>query len=257
MKILFSIVAASLIAAAAAYPQFEGTVRMRAVTYGDGDSNVVGSTVYFKGTLFAAVIDPTTETAGQGGKFILRGDKKLMWIVVDEEKKYMEIPLDKAHTGDTTGHAGMKKTYTLSKTGKSRSIAGYPCDEWVADEGEGGGARIWATAGLGDMYEGVVKWFDEMSMESATDRSRWERELADKKLFPLLVVRTEEGEVTETEEVVGIEKKSIPASMFEPPAGYEKQVVDLNFEKMFEEMMKQMDNGGTDSAGTKDDGGGH
>ncbi len=255
MHTMVSILAAVILSAASVYAQFEGTIRMRAVTYSDADSSVVVSTVYFKGTLFAATIDSSGDSSGRGGKFILRGDKGLMWIVIDQEKKYMEIPLaDKARKPDSARASDETTTYTLAKTGKSRTLIGHPCEEWIADEGDGVTAKIWATGEFGNMYDGVVKWFDEMSMESATDRTRWERELADKKLFPLMVVRSEEGEVTETEEVLAIREMDIPDSTFDAPAGYQKQVVDLNFEKMFEEMMKQMEKEGAEGDST-DDGG--
>ncbi|HLF13364.1 MAG TPA: DUF4412 domain-containing protein [Bacteroidota bacterium] len=255
MKSFFLFLAAVVLPAAAAHAQFEGTIRMRAVTYSGVDSSVVASTVYFRGKLFAATIDASGRTAGQGGKFILRGDKNLMWIVIDQEKKYMEIPLaDKGRSADTARRTDTARSYTLTKTGKTRTLIGYSCGEWIADEGDGATAKIWATGKLGNMYEGVVKWFDEMSMESATDRSRWERELAGMKLFPLMVVRSEEGEVTEVEEVVAIEKTKVPDSMFEAPEGYAKQVVDLNFEKMFEEMMKQMEKEGEGADSTADEG---
>ncbi len=261
MKRCSAIAAAIILQAGAVHAQFEGVVRMRAVTFADAESTVVSSSVYFKGQLFAAVIDSSDMTEGRGGKFILRGDKKIMWIIVDQEKKYMEIPLaDKGRPADAPPKSGETKSYTLTRSGKSRSIIGYKCEEWTADEGEGETASIWATAELGNMYEGIVKWFDEMSMESATDGTRWERELADRKLFPLIVVRARDGEVTETEEVTAVERKNVPATTFEAPAGYEKQVVDLNFEKMFEEMMKKMgDEGGGDADSTSDeddDGGG-
>lgn len=260
MKTLLAIAAAIVIQAGPAVAQFEGVVRMRAVTFGDADSSVVSSSVYFKGRLFAAVIDSSDGSEGSGGKFILRGDKNVMWIVIDQEKKYMEIPLaDGGRKPDTATRGAGSKSYTLAKTGKSRTIIGYRCEEWSADEGDGETASIWATAELGNMYDGIVKWFDGMSMESATDGSRWERELADKKLFPLIVVRSTDGDVTEKEEVTAVEKTTVPAATFEAPAGYEKQVVDLNFEKMFEEMMKSMGDegeGDADSTADEDDDGG-
>lgn len=242
MNRTISLVGAILLVAAAANAQFEGILRMKTVTYQDADSNVVLPTVYFKGPLFAAVIDAAPGHEAQAGKFILRGDKGLMWIVVDQEKKYIEIPVAPLPAGgDSSAASPGKKTYALTKTGQSRTLIGYPCEEWIADEGDGVTSRIWATSKLGDLYEGVVKWFDGMSMESATDRSRWEREIAGMKLFPLLVLRSEEGEVVEREEVLSIDRKGVEASIFDAPAGYAKQSVDLNFEKMFEQMMKEME----------------
>jgi len=254
MKKIMTLAAALLVCAGISPAQFEGVVRMVAVNYADDDSSVIRSTVYFKGKLLAAVIGGDGPGEEQGGKFILRGDRNVMWIVIDEERKGIDIPIsDSARRGADRTPAGtgdLNKSYTLSRTGKTSTLRGYRCEEWVADEGEGRTARIWATKELGDMYEGVVKWFDQMSMESATENERWERELAGAELFPLRVVRSEEGVMTESEEVVSIEKKKVAASMFEAPAGYRHQSVDLNFEKMFEDLMKKM---GADSTGNPDD----
>jgi len=252
MKIILAMAALFLLHPGTLPAQFEGVVRMVAVSRSDGDSSVVRSTVYFKGDLLAAVIEPAEQAeqgSDRGGKFILRGDRKLMWIVVDEERKVMEIPIGE-NTPVPPAHAPAKKSYALERTGKTGRMAGYACEEWVADEGGGKTARIWATKDLGDMYRGVVKWFDEMSMASATDGERWEREIAEKGLFPMSVTRMEDGELTESEEVLSVEEQSIAAPTFEPPEGYQVQKVDLNFEKMFEEMMK---NNAPDSTGADDD----
>jgi hypothetical protein len=252
-----AVVALFLVAGATASAQFEGTVRMKTVTYLDGDSNVILPTVSFKGPLFAAVIEtppgPAGEaaTAASGGRFILRGDKGVMWIIADREKKYIEIPVAKNDPpADSGAGAPKKKPYTLTKTGQERTILGYPCEEWIADEGAGVTSRIWATGTLGGIYADVVQWFDGMSMETPGDHTRWEREIAGLKLFPLQVVRSEEGEVVEREEVLAVDRKAVAGKTFDEPSGYQKQSVDLNFEKMFEKMMKEMDKeDGADSAG--------
>jgi hypothetical protein len=250
MRNVLIVAAALLILAPSSRAQFEGLVRMVAVSQPEGDSTVVRSTVYFKGKLLAAEVEPDESGGEQGAKFILRGDRNVMWIVIEEEGKVIEIPIGDSSKGPgartPAGRNPIEHSYTLSSTGKTMKLAGFTCQEWVADEGEGKTARIWATTDLGNMYGGVVQWFDEMSVESATAGDRWERELADRNLFPLRIIRSEEGVVTETEEVVSVEKRKVPASIFEVPEGFEKQKVDLNFEKMFEEMMKNME---TDSAG--------
>jgi hypothetical protein len=238
MKRTIVVVAALLAVAAAASAQFEGTVKMRTVTYEGADSNVIAPTVYFKGPLFAAVVPAQPGQEAQAGRFILRGDKNVMWIILDQDKKYIEITVAKPGGKTDSARAAMKKAYTLTKTGRTRTIIGYPCEEWAADEGGGVTSEVWATGKLGNIYEGVVKWFDGMSMESATDRTRWEREIAEMKLFPLLVLRSEEGEVVEREEVVSVQKGKVPDKVFAAPAGYQKQSVDLNFDKLIQDMMK-------------------
>lgn len=249
-------VAAALIAlSAATHAQFEGTVRMRTVTYQDADSSVILPTAWFKGPLFAAVIEaPPGEDAG-AGRFILRGDKQVMWIIADREKKFIEMRAGRAETPpDSARGAGRTRGYTLTKTGEAKSILGYPCEEWSADEGGGVTSRIWATAKLGGLYEGIVKWFDGMSLENDDDGTRWEREIAGLRLFPLLVVRSEDGDVVEREEVLSVEAGRVPDGTFDEPAGYEKQTIDPDFEKVFERMLREMEKGDpVDSTG--DEGG--
>lgn len=250
MKIFLPIMAALLLCAAPGRAQFQGMIRMVAVSNPEDDSSVVRSTVYFRGKLLAAVIEPDTADGEQGAKFIIRGDRNLMWVVLDTDRKIIEIPIGGRHKEASSGKATAPVGYTLEPTGEQRKLAGYTCEGWKADEGEGKTATIWATRALGNLYDGVVSWFDEMSLESATSGRRWERELADSGLFPLRIVRFDEGEATESEEVVGVEETEVPDSMFEAPEGYRRERVNMNFDKMFEEMMKNMQ---TDSTGVGED----
>jgi len=245
MKNFLLVAAIVFIGAATSTAQFEGFVRMVAVSHTDDDSSVVRSTVYFKGELLAAEIEPQDTGADPGAKFIIRGDRNIMWIVLQAEGKVVEIPIADSSRGAGKGGIAGRDTsgisYSLKQTGKTMTLAGYRCEEWVADERKGKTARIWATKELGNTYEGVVKWFDEMSLESATADERWEREIAGKGLFPMRIKRFENGVVTESEDVISVERKTVPASMFEVPEGFERQRVDLNFEKMFEKELQNME----------------
>ena len=254
--------AAALLCAASASAQFEGTVRMRTVTYGDADSSVILPTAHFKESLFEARIDAPPDAQAPPGRFILRGDRGVMWIVIDSEKKYIEIPVTPTGAAPDSGAGG--RTYTLSRSGETDTLLGYPCEEWIADEGSETVSRIWATASLAGLYEGIVRWFDGMSLEIADDRGRWQREMARAGLFPLLVLRSEEGELVEREEVVAVEKQPVPEAIFAEPAGYEKQAINPDFEKVFERMMEEMEqdeepdtSDGGSSGGEENDGGVH
>ncbi len=242
------------LSAANSTAQFEGTVRMTAVSDPDGDSSVVRSTLFFRGKNLAAVIEPDEETGEEGAKFILRGDRGVMWIIVEKERKVIEIPLSgKPRGGASPGHDSAGTDYTLEPAGKRKTLAGFDCEEWKADEGEGKTARIWVTAELGELYAGVVKWFDGMSMESQTSGDRWERELAERGLFPLRVLRFDEGELTESEEVDLVERKKISSSVFEVPGDYAREKVDLNFDNMIDEMMKNLETDSTDGEAVREE----
>lgn len=225
--------------------QFEGEMRMRVVNYMDGDSAVVHAVLSFSGDNLAAVVHGDEAEAGGGGKYILKGDKKVLWIISDRERLIVEIPLPEPAPTDPGGEENPPEVgdtlQGISRTGLTATVAGYSCEEWIADDGDGSVTTIMATRELGDSYRQVVEFFDRMSDESAVEGQRWERDLASMSLFPMRVVRMEDDEITETEEVISIEKKKIPASLFDAPAGYEMQVLDLNYEEMFEKMIERSD----------------
>lgn len=231
----------------AALSQFEGVLHMKIVSYSDGDSTVMDAVMSLKGRNFASTIRETGEGGEEIGKYIMRGEEKVFWIVSDREKKYIEFPIpDDKSEQDGGGDLpeGTTPGYSLKKTGKTQKISGYACEEWIADDGEGRVAAIWATSELGEIYGSVVDFFDQMSDESGVEGGHWESALAAKKLFPVRVTRMEDGELSETEEIISIERKTVPGSVFEAPKGYEKQSLDLDFQKLFEGMM-QGDDGDT------------
>src|ERR1051326_8848069 len=83
-----------------ALAQFEGIIDMKMTRHVEGAPRSVSYSMSVKGEMLAA-------QAGEGegseakGKFIFRGDRKVMWVVDDQAKTYLEISL--------TGDAGGKK----------------------------------------------------------------------------------------------------------------------------------------------------
>ena len=128
-----------------------------------------------------------------------------MYMVMDQQRMYME----QAITPSGMAGALEKRKPDITRTGKTETIAGYSCEHWlIKDDGVAFDACV--AKGLGPFFGG----------ESPMGRRAtpaWYEELKDG-LFPLKVMRGDETVL----EVTGIEKKSLDASLFAPPAGYQK-----------------------------------
>lgn len=175
---------------------------------------------------------PEGMSAGQqiGKAYLIAnpGDKKV-YIVSDEKKQV--ISLDVAALGDrvkqwnpATAAAPSKPTKppTITKTGKTETVAGRSCEDWniTSADGEHGVACV-ATEG--------VSWLDLPSLGAHEDQA-WMRQVFDGQHMPLKFVGykkdgTEDGSL----EVTKIEAKPVADALFQLPPSY--PVLDL--EQMF------------------------
>ncbi|MBI4546570.1 MAG: DUF4412 domain-containing protein [Ignavibacteriae bacterium] len=221
--------------------QFKGSIDMKISHTMDGKPEEVLFTMFVDQDKIAAKVKSDQPGMG-GGRFIFRGDKMVLWIVDDAERNYFEISFNNQDTADETNLEEEMKVPkpTFKKIGKTQTILGYKCDEWRVEH-DGKVSNIWATPKLGDLYDGLVKSFGQMGQKKRDDDEDWQSELAIMKVFPLKIVTSENGKVTETQEVTKIEAKAVPASTFEAPQGYAKQSFDLNMQKLMKEMQEQMD----------------
>ena len=138
---------------------------------------------------------------------IVDGKNKISKVLMETRKTYTENVLKE------TNQVRAKKS-SLEKTGKSETILGYDCQEFVTT-GPRGKTELWATPGLG-----TFRHFESGPMNRAEAPS-WEKGLMEKGLFPLKIV-----EPNLTMVATQIDKKSLPDSLFEVPEGYSK--MDMN-----------------------------
>ncbi|HTK81520.1 MAG TPA: DUF4412 domain-containing protein [Bacteroidota bacterium] len=219
------------------HAQFEGQIDMKMSGHNSGKETQL--VLLMKGDLMAFSTKGDGEME-KGGDVIFRPDKNVMWILSPHEKSYLEIVPDKEML---SSHGKVKDKLKknlekqlnrsgFKKTGNTQTIAGYECDEWVSDE-DGEVARVWGTSKLGNVYEGFLKAMGQWgASKEARDNQGWQNELIDKRIFPMKTVVTENGTVAESQEVTKVEKKSLSASLFEPPPGYKKQAMDMDLGKM-------------------------
>jgi hypothetical protein len=230
---------------ATAPAQVEGQIDMKMTRSSEGKRMGVLYSMFVKGDLLAA----KTNGGGMGlktGKFIFRGDKKTLWVIDDEKKSCLEIPLtgdEKSPKGRTKKDIERAARVKIEKTGKTDNLLGYPCSEWITED-EGKVTHIWGTSRLGNIYDGLMKSFEKMNPGLEENRMEgWEGELAKMKIFPVKIVSIKEGDTLETQEVTNIDSRSVPASMFEIPSGYKKEALDANVGKLMQQMQEQMKKG--------------
>lgn len=219
--------------------QFEGQLDMK-VTHGSGESGREMSVSMLIKNGMLLISAKGSEHQEMGGDIIFRPDKNVLWIVNPKEKSYLEIVPDKEMMKNSTMHKKEERGHsTLRKTGKSAKIAGYACDEWVSKEDEEE-TTILGTTKLGNVYEGFRKAFSQWGGQQLEQSSEgWQRELIEKHIFPMKTVTKEGEEITETQEVTNVAERSLASSLFEPPAGYKKQALEFDMNKM----MKGLKNG--------------
>ena len=237
-KLVFLLIGAASMASA----QFEGVIDMKSTSNDRGKPHEMAFSMSVKKDMIATDIKNPEKEMG-GGKFIYRGDKKLLWIINDKEKNYMEMSLKDRDDADAEKKPGKKpksSKSTVRKSGKTQTILGYSCDEWISEDEEGS-TSIWGTAKLGNVYEGLSKSLGQMGGGNKRHELQgWEGDLAGMNIFPLKIVRSKEGKIKDTQEVTKIEAKTLAASLFEAPSGYEKQSFDMDMMKMMKDMQKKM-----------------
>jgi hypothetical protein len=173
----------------------------------------------------------------------LDGKKKTYYTVTKQDMEQMAVKMKermndpemkKAMDAMQSMSAGMSTSFDVKKTGATRKIAGYGCQEWAITMGTLSTIKECVTSELqypvhawdaykdfAESMKGVMSGFGPMAKSGA--------ELAEKmknmKGFPLATSTAVDvmGHKTTTEtEVIEVRKGSIPASAWEIPAGYTK-----------------------------------
>ena len=192
-----SIAGASLLCA----EPFEGTIRFQVT---DLKGRVHTMDYQIKGRKIR--VDMTSSQAG-AMSVIVDSDSEGSIMLMEQKKLYMNNDL-------STRAQSRPEESSLERTEHSDVILGYSCQEYIASSARGK-TELWVTKGLGNFHN-----FESGPMSRAAAPS-WEKKLSDQGLFPLKIV-----ESNVSLQAIYIDKKSLPDSLFEIPAGYSK--IDLN-----------------------------
>jgi hypothetical protein len=189
---------------------FEGTVRMKIT---DGRSKAMPLEYSIKGGLLRTDIQAEE---GMTMTAIMDFAKDEMIMLMPGQPMYMVMPI-KSTAAQASGHTGEEPE--LVNTGETETILGYPCTKYLAKSKEAV-TEIWATEEIG-AFMGLGSAMSSPMGGKAAPQS-WEKSLVGKNFFPLRVVSGAGSRQKFRMDVTAIEPKSLPASFFAPPAGYQK-----------------------------------
>lgn len=156
--------------------------------------------------------------------------KKTYWETTLEEMRQQFAELEKmlADNPIMASMLGTATTVDVQKGSETREVAGYVCDQYLMSIGKAFRFEIWAARGL----KAPAQYHDAKKMAYATMgpmASRFDKMYeAMKEIdgFPLLT-EIDTGlmgmNLKVVSEATEVRKGPIPASTFEPPAGYKKK----------------------------------
>ena len=170
------------------------------------------------------------------GAAIIKVKEKKMIIIMDEEKKYMEVDFemlkkmasmfknmkpDQPKQEETTPPKS-----DIKKTGKSMDILGYKCDEYIM-ENEGNSSTAWICQTFSNFWKTFNELGKSLEMEKTKGASDWFTDIVGESGFPFKAIeKSKDGKVVSEWEVTKIDKNKPDASLFTAPKGYTK--MDMN-----------------------------
>ena len=189
---------------------FEGKARIK-VTEGKGRA------VEMDYSMKEGFVRTDIQTEGHSGTMIIDFAKKEMITLMPDQPMYMVMSLsdvmDKA--------VGKEADVKLEKTSATEKILGYDCVKYLLKMKDGV-SELWITEALGAF----------MSMPNSGGKkpgaaSSWQTALQGMNFFPMRVLtKGKNGGEQSRFEVVSIEPKKLDATLFAPPAGYQR--LDMN-----------------------------
>lgn len=157
---------------------------------------------------------------GQGAVAIIADpDAGETYILMPAQSMYMVMKMaDAERMADSLIRRKVGEESSLVATGKTDEIAGYRCEYYRFRDGKAVNDVCLAT-GLGMFRGGASMFGGGMPGRSQKDSPAWVRELMRKGAFPLKVTDSVGVAIWE---VTALEKKRLEASLFTPPANYQR-----------------------------------
>jgi hypothetical protein len=198
--------------------QFEGVIESRNTTTDAlGAEQQYVMTMWIKGAMAKITTSATSTTPAS--TMIYRSDLRVIRMLDDDNKTYFEVPQGKMKE-DATAEGGGNPA-PVKKTGKTKKILGYRCEQFLISQGEAE-TEIWGTKDLRGLSASLARALGEERVGQGT---AWNDELTRLGIFPLLANTRIEGKVVDAQEVLKIEKRSLGDDIFSLPGGYRKQSV--------------------------------
>jgi uncharacterized protein DUF4412 len=220
-RVLLNVLAGVALAAAPAFAQFEGEIDMKITSPGmSGMGKMYVSKVGYRSTM-----DLQAAKASMKMTTLMKvANPDVMYMINDQTRTYAEVNL-KDLQQSVAKMKSEKEPYTVKVLGSER-VLGYSTKHVLlsrtADRSE---MEIWTTKDiLGVSYEAMRGL---MRRNANQDEGTFLKALRDAGAdgFFVKMITREKGkpEPTSTMELTKVEKKAVPASLFEIPPGYTKQ----------------------------------
>jgi hypothetical protein len=221
-KTVLTILAGAALAAAPAYAQFEGEITMK-MTMREGTG---------MGKAYLSKAGVRSELDIQGARMPMKmttlvkaSNPDLVYLINDTQKSYAEMDSRKTREELEKTRGKNRESWTVKKLGRE-TVNGYACEHVLVMHGDDVKSEMewWTSKDISGLsYESMRGLMrrggqnDEGIMKALRD--------AGAEGFVVKAVTREKGSPTPvmTMELTKIEKKSVPASLFEIPAGYRKQ----------------------------------
>ena len=198
-----------LYAAFEIFPQdhFQGKVTFQ--TNEDGKKEKIS--YFVKGNKFK--IQPDEADASGVGGMIYDAGKKVMIVLMTEQKMYMEMPFD---LNEGVSNENSKDYEYFVKTGESKKIMGYTCDKFKFKEDNKNGIA-WMTKDLGPfLFMGNPEGGNK-------SESKWQNEIMNEGYFPMVVEEENSSEENNTVfEILELNPIPLEDALFSVPPGFSK-----------------------------------
>lgn len=208
LKTLFSLVFFLMAGISSAQGTFEGKITMEVEA--DGEKQIINYLV--KDLRFRM------ETPEAKGAMIYDSHANKMYIVMDEQKAYMEnfmLP----ETDKSSG------SYT--QTGETKNLLGYSCEKFLFQQDDRKG-EAWMTKELGGFI-----LFGDLRQQQLNIPS-WKSEVLEAGYFPIQVTEIDDdGDILSTFKVTEVVPQKLDAGLFIPPSSYTKfEMPSMNFDSI-------------------------
>ncbi len=162
----------------------------------------------------------------KGAMIFLPADSKMLFVL-DNMKSYMNVDTEKWMDNDA--YDSKWDDSEMTRTGQSKTVAGYSCEVWQVTNGSDQLNMC--------MAEGLGTFMSPGNPMARQNAPAWAKKIIADGYMPLEVVEeSADGSTTVQMKATKIEETSLSDSLFEVPDGYK------NMSSMMQQMMKQRNN---------------
>ncbi len=149
---------------------------------------------------------------------IYRRDLGVVWVLSEKGKTFFEM---RTNGSGQTGEGGeLPSKPHIKRTGKSKRILGYPCDQLFL-RNDDAQTEYWGTKNLSALAASIARAFGS---DPGEPNGGMYDELARMGYYPMIVRTKLEGRLVESSEVTKINLHSLSDSLFVVPSEYRKEL---------------------------------